>query len=215
MAVARVDAAELADQRVARQLGEGAGHLDAGRSAADDDEREPRFAGCGVGQALGALEGADDARADVERVGQRLQAVRVPGPVVVAEVAVRRAGGHDEVVVGDRLSVVERHAARRGVDVGDFGLQHRQPAGADLIAQHVADRAGHRRRGEPRGRDLVQQRLEQVVVGAIEQRDVDVVLGQCAHRLQPAEAAADDEHPGSRRHCGFATGSHRPMTPAG
>jgi hypothetical protein len=37
---ARVDRAEIARERAARELGDGAGELDAGRAAADDDDRE-------------------------------------------------------------------------------------------------------------------------------------------------------------------------------
>jgi hypothetical protein len=44
-----------------------------------------------------------------------------------------------------------------------------------------------------RGGDLVEQRLELVIVVAVDQRDVDlVVLGQPLGAAQPGEAAADD-----------------------
>jgi hypothetical protein len=52
-----------------------------------------------------------------------------------------------------------------------------------------------RRRGQPRGRDLIEQRLEEVVVGAVDEDDLDRRLRQRAHRLDAAEAAADDEDP--------------------
>ena len=41
-----------------------------------------------------------------------------------------------------------------------------------LLAQDVAQRRGDRRRREAGGGDLVQQRLEQVMVAAIDQGDV-------------------------------------------
>ena len=56
----------------------------------------------GVGLLLGRLEGQQHAAADLEGVGQRLQAGRERRPVVVAEVAVGGAGGDDQVVVGQR-----------------------------------------------------------------------------------------------------------------
>ena len=101
-------------QGVLGDLGQRAGHLDSRRAAADDRERQPRGARGAVLAALGALERADDPRAQRQRVGERLQPRRVPGPVVVAEVAVGRAGGDDQVVVGqDRAAVRRRRRGRR------------------------------------------------------------------------------------------------------
>ena len=40
MGGARIDAAEIGGQRLPRDLGDGAGHFDAGGAAADDDEGE-------------------------------------------------------------------------------------------------------------------------------------------------------------------------------
>src|SRR5204863_3518942 len=85
----RIDAAELAAQGVSRDLGEGAGKLDAGRAAAHDDEREPGEASCRIVLALRALEGGKHAAADLERILERLQARRERHPLVVAKVAVR------------------------------------------------------------------------------------------------------------------------------
>ena len=84
----RVDGAEVAAQRVARELGDLARHLDAGRAGADDDEREPGPPALRVGLDLGRLEGAEDAAADLERAVERLQLGRARLPVVVAEVRV-------------------------------------------------------------------------------------------------------------------------------
>ena len=195
----RVDASELLRQRVVRDFGHRAGHLDTGRPGADHDEGHPWFALCGARAALGVLESADHARSDRERIGERLQPRRVHGPVVVAEVAVRGTGGDDEMVVGQRLVFVEQHAARGHVEADDFGLQDRQVAAPHLAAQRVADRCAHRRRAHAGGRDLVQQRLEQVVVGAVHERDFDIGLRQRAHRFEAAEAGADDHHPGAAR----------------
>ena len=48
-------------QRVTRELGDLTGHLDSGRAAADDDERQPRLARLRVVLGLGGLEGRQDA----------------------------------------------------------------------------------------------------------------------------------------------------------
>ena len=55
---ARVDRAEVAAQRVARDLGDLPGQLDARRPGADDDERQPRARALGIRLDLGGLERA-------------------------------------------------------------------------------------------------------------------------------------------------------------
>ena len=47
-------AAEVAAQRVARELGDLPGHLDAGRAGADDDERQPAARRSGSGSTSAA-----------------------------------------------------------------------------------------------------------------------------------------------------------------
>jgi hypothetical protein len=61
------------------------------------------------------------------------------------------------------------------------------------VAQHAADRRGDVARGERRGRDLVQQRLEEVVVVPVDQGDVDRRAIERARRAQAPEPAADDD----------------------
>ena len=119
--------AEVARERLARDLGERAGHLDAGRTAADDDERQQRGALRRIALALGALERQQHAAADLERVLERLQSRRDDPPLVVAEVGVRRAGGEDQIVVGRsrRRSRMQRRAASGSIarDLGRAALR--------------------------------------------------------------------------------------------
>ena len=89
------------DDRLARQLDDGAGELDAGRPAADDDEGEQLAAQLRVLADLGLLEGRQDAGADLGGVADRLQAGRRLLPFVMAEIGVPGAGGDDQIVVGD------------------------------------------------------------------------------------------------------------------
>ena len=73
------------------------------------------------------------------------------------------------------------------IDPLDLGHAHRDVA---LPGQHRADRRGDVRRVQPRRRHLVQQRLEQVVVLAIDQRDADPApVAEGLRRVQAAEAA--------------------------
>ena len=96
---ARIDVAEVATQRVERQLADLARHLDAGRAAADDDEREPGVAISLVRRRLGCLEGGEEAAAGGECALDRLHLDAVRPPVVVPEVGVGRAARDDEAVV--------------------------------------------------------------------------------------------------------------------
>ncbi len=115
-----VEGAEVA-AHVAGDLGDLAGHLDAGRPGADDDEGQQRGLGLGVGLELGRLEGLEDPPADGERALERLELGRVLLPLVVAEVGVLRAARDDQGVVLERRRArcpARRRAARRGARRG-------------------------------------------------------------------------------------------------
>jgi hypothetical protein len=62
-----------------------------------------------------------------------------------------------------------------------------------LPRDNRADRPGNVGRREARSRDLVQQRLEQVVVLPIDEDDVGGRLAERVRREQAAEACADDD----------------------
>ena len=93
--------AEVGAQRVAGDLGDRAGQLDAGRPAADDDEREPGARRRSGRLELGGLERAAGSR---RRISGASSSDFRPGrerlPLVVTEVVVARAGGDDQGVVG-------------------------------------------------------------------------------------------------------------------
>ena len=119
-----VDVPEVAAERVAPDLGHRAGHLDAGRPAADDDEGEQGMPPHRIGLPLGALERQQHPAADLQGVFQALEPGREGLPLVVAEVRVVGAGGHDQVVVALRGAVGEADLAGVDVDAGRFGQQH-------------------------------------------------------------------------------------------
>ena len=97
--LAGVDPAEVVAQRAVRELGDLAGHLDAGRAGADDHEgQQPLDLLLVVGD-LGELEGAEDPAAQLEGVVDALHAGRELGELVVAEVGLAGAGRHDQRVV--------------------------------------------------------------------------------------------------------------------
>ena len=126
-------------------------------------------------------------------------------PVVVAEVAVGGTGGNDQVVVAQRGAVAQLHLAQACVDVGDVPQQRGE---VGLLAQNVADRCCDGRGRQTRRGHLVEQGLEQVVVGLVHQRHIHRLPGQRLGRFQPAKTAADDEDAGQG---GGGGGVHAPM----
>src|SRR5262249_46012897 len=80
-----IDVAEVTPQRVPCQLGDLAGHLDAGGAGADDDEREPGVPRRCVWLALGGLEGGEESAANGECTLERLDLGGVQPPTLVAE----------------------------------------------------------------------------------------------------------------------------------
>jgi len=135
---ARVDPPEVAREGVAGDLGERPGHLDPGRPAPDDHEREPMAAGLGVLLALGRLERDQGSPPDLERVLQRLQPRRVSFPLVLPEVRVARPGGEDESVVR-QLPVREADDLRGRIDRHHLSQQDPRVA---LAAEDASDRVG-------------------------------------------------------------------------
>ncbi len=193
---------EVAVQDRAGELGERAGELDAGGPAADHDDRHGGLALHRVGLGLGALEGQEDATPDRERVIEGLEPRGELLPLRMAEVAGAAAGGDDEIVVGQLAAGVHDPAAGQ-VEGGDLGHDDRE---IGPLAEERADRLGDVDRGEPGGGDLVEERLKQVVVLPIDDRDPREVRRKMLAERQPAETGADHDDMGqfSRRSGGHA-----------
>ena len=191
----RVDAAKFLAQRVARYLGQRAGQFNARGAAADHGKVQPGlllfFRRC----RLGAFKGKQHAAADQQRVVQRLQARRVRRPFVVAEIGIGCAAGHQQLVVGQLLATLERDGLVRQVDATHFSQQH---ADIGLVTQDLAQRRRDVRRRQAGRCHLVQQRLKQVVVDAVDERDVQRRLGQGARGPEAGETAANDHQLGTR-----------------
>ena len=176
-----------------RQLGDLPGDLDAGRPAADDDEGQPRAPRLVVVLDLGFLEGAEDPLALGERVGERLHPGRELRELVVPEVRLPDAGADDEAVVGKRQRLPVR--ANRGdlfcsdVDRRHVGQLHRRVL---LALQDVAGRRRDLSCREDAGGDLVEQRLEEMVVRPVDERHLDRRVAEEPGREETAEAGADD-----------------------
>jgi hypothetical protein len=115
-------------------------------------------------------------------------------PVIVTEIAVGGAGSDDQLVVAESLAVGQLDLARGRVHAHDLAQQGGQIA---LAAEQAARRRGDRRRRQPGGGHLVEQGLEQMVVGLVDEGDVDVRMAQGLGGFQATETAADDQYMGS------------------
>ena len=186
--------AEVLGEAAVGEFADLAGQLHPGRAAADDDEGHEEPLQRLVGEVLGDLEGAVDAAAQLHGVVDRLHPGGDQGELVVPEVGLPGAGGDDQAVVG-----VLGDFARHGFSVDDASLQiEASHLGQDHVdvfapAQNVAQHGRDRSRRQDAGGHLVEQRLEQVVIAPVDERDVEVGRGEQAGGGQAAEAAADDD----------------------
>ena len=177
-----------------RHLGHLAGQLHTGRACADDDEGQFTLALFRGLSQLSTLESGNKAGADLKRVVQRLQARGELRKVVVAEVGLAGTGCDDEGVVGERGLLAALHGGD-GLRLHIDGL-HRAANHADvlLVAEHLAHIAGDLAGGHQAGCHLVEQRREEVVVGVVDQRDVDVSVCELLRRVHAAKTCAHDDN---------------------
>jgi hypothetical protein len=84
------------------------------------------------------------------------------------------------------------HVALLLVDAGDFGEDDRR---IFLFSENSADRCGNLPRSQNRRRHLVQQRLKDMVIGAVNQRNFGRRPAQRLDGCQAAESPADDHDP--------------------
>ena len=101
------------------------------------------------------------------------------------------AEAENEVVVAERFEVGELHLARRQVDA-----LHGRLVDGDVVVtvKEIAKRVPHGARLEQARRELVEQRLEGVVVVLVDEHDVGVRLLELLRGADPGKAAAEDEH---------------------
>jgi hypothetical protein len=168
--------AKVAGHALVREFGKRAGKLDPGGPAANDDEGQQAGAQVRIGRRLGLLKRQEDATSDSGRVADLLQTRRERRPLVVAEIGVPRPSRDDQIVVRD-APLIDQHLAGCSVDVGNPAENH---LGVALPAQDGTDRLGDVGGRERCGRDLIEQRLKQVIVAAVDHRDLD---GRAFQRL--------------------------------
>ena len=119
--------------------------------------------------------------------------------VVLAEVGVRHADADGEVIE------VDADVAAADLPVREVDPVDRAERDADVLLrpEDPPDRVRDVRRREGGRRDLVQERLEQVVVVTVDQDDVDRAVLQPLGEVDPCKAGPDDHQPfagGGRSH---------------
>ena len=114
----------------------------------------------------------------------------------MAEIGLIDAGCDDQTVVrdlaGGQAENVDVHDAPVEIKTGDLGQLYLYVL---VSSDHMPQRRGDLARRDHAGRDLVQERLKQVVVAPINQRDVDLLAGQGTRGGQASEASAHYHHP--------------------
>lgn len=193
----RIDIVEFRTQRLPRNLAKGAGHFDAGGSAANQHVCQQPPLVDGIRLALRLFECDQQPPPDRQRIVQRLEARGGRRPLVVAKIRVRGTRSHDQVVVAEGVAAVQRDGLRGRVDVFDRRQQHPQPR---LLSQDPPDRRGNVTRRQPGRRHLIQQRLEDVVIEPIDQRHLAGHVLKAARRRKARKPAADDDDLGEDRH---------------
>ena len=110
-------------------------------------------------------------------------------PFVPPEIAVPRTC-RDHEKIEREPSLVEDDARVVDRDVADLGQKHLK---VGLGPQQAADRRRDRRRRQTGGRDLIEQRLEHMMVVAVDKGHAAWRAGEATRGSYAAEAAAEDD----------------------
>jgi hypothetical protein len=105
-----------------------------------------------------------------------------------------RSRGDDQTVKGELITLtdcLDRDAAGAEIDIDDFAEDDPR---IPLVTENFADWRRDVAFGENPRRDLTQQRLNQVVIRPVDDRDIDIGTPQCFRRREPTESAADNHH---------------------
>ena len=100
-----------------------------------------------------------------------------------------RAGRDDKVIIG-QPHIRQDDFLRAGVDVGN---RAEDGSRIGLTAENAADRAGDIGRRQARRGDLVEERLEKMIVAAIDDGDVRRAAAERPRRAQAAKSGAEND----------------------
>ncbi len=190
----RVDAPVVAPKGPTRELLELPRHLNPGGAPAGHDEGHQGSAPLLIGFSLCFFEGAEDLAAEVQGVVQRLHARRPAPEVVVTEVRGHRPSGHNETVVADGDRAVELGDGKLAGDRIDVLHLAQNNAHGVVVAEDVARGRGDLTFRKDPGRHLIEEWLEEMVIGAVNQGDPHRYPPKGLGGEQATETGADDHH---------------------
>ncbi len=139
----------------------------------------------------------------IKRVQRECELLSTGHPEVVGSCADRE----HQRVVRDRLLAVDEHVPGVRVDADD---RFHPALDVELVTEDRTHRVGNIARIEPRGRDLVQQRLERVVVAAVDDHDVDRPVREVLHDVEAREASTDHHDTMASAHRSILSGPALP-----
>src|SRR3984893_14030404 len=172
------------------------GKLDAGRASAHQHEGHLASAFFRVIGRFSQFKRAQDLGSDRFSVVEALEARCEPSELVMTEIArTHSRRDHQEVVF--EFSTTNSRAngldgASSGVDALNLGQQH---AEVFLFRLKLPDRRRNLGWRQDSGGDLVQERLEDMVITAVDQRYFDIGALERPGRRDTGETAADDQDP--------------------
>ena len=184
-----IEIVEVPFEHLVDELRQGPRDLDTGGPAADDEEVQDTVVEQ-LRDGISRLEEAQRVVAHAHRVLERVEGeCELVGSRDPEEVRGRPAGD-DEVVERDRVLVLEQHLVTVPIDTRDQALAEQHPA---LTPEQPTNGIGDISGVEPARRDLVEQRLELVVVVLIDHGDIDRSVLQPLRGVEPTEACPDDD----------------------
>ena len=168
-----VDVAEITCQGVTRDLRNRSGHFDPGRSAANNDKGHRRSARRRIGEFFGIFECQQNPAPNFHCIFKALQAGGKALPFRMPEIRMARASCKNQIIVG-KIEVARMNNSLVHINRLHFGQHH-----FDVLAfvQNRAHRRGDVSRRERSGRDLIKERLKEVVIGAVEDSELNVLAG--------------------------------------
>jgi hypothetical protein len=123
-----------------------------------------------MGDALGHFEGVENLLPDVGRLFDAFHSRGSLAPRIVAVVKGLHTCGDNERVVFEAFAIGEHYALRNRIEIDNLTRKH---ARIFLAAEHASQRSRNFSRRQRSGRDLIQQRLKQVIVPPVNQRHID------------------------------------------
>jgi hypothetical protein len=178
---------KVSTQRLMCDLTEGAGELDAGRATPNYDKSQKRSLFNWVALKLSLFEKRENSPADLDSVLDGFQARRLRLPLLVTEIIWARTRRHNEKIKGEAFPVFEHDEFFSNINRRDLPKQN----GRILLPFEGGSEGDRDVRGrEASGRYLVEKRLKEMEVSAVDQRYVRFDMTQSFRHGQPAESTS-------------------------